>query len=642
MKGFPGADHKGYTFDQGGRSQAEQDYKSRTKDAPSRQVGADSQSRVTAQSMKISAAGQFPFTKVHTSNSTRKNQRPETWEDGLETPCKYPRVWESDLKGLNHSFDTPGTGYQHGLPASFSSDSDVSTEEYSSGSDRNIKKEDSPIQGSGIDTDIACTSTVPTTLSHAIPNQIASKKLLSGKDDNDISKASANEHEPRPGLRIKKEFDGIFSNKISDRSVVPRFHNSAHEVKAFTTPDHSDYGDFPEDLSSLASEGPSHSARELPLVPQDGLETNTKWQGPDLSDEQHRLVNLILQGKNVFFTGSAGTGKSTTMKYIIWKMKGQRKNLSVIAPTGRAALAIGGTTLMTYAGWNPDSLKRPLKILKERAHGNIVWKRLGRTEVLIIDEISMVENLVLERLNEVMKSAKTNKQPFGGAQIIVAGDFCQLPPVIPFRYCINCGGTLMKKWESQSLYHECECGLSFPDTDKWAFRSSAWHECDFIHVNLSKIHRQKEPVLMSILQKCRFGWSLSSQEQAILLHHRSDIERAVELFPTREQVARVNSAAFALLEGPIYEYEAIDDFSWYKKRHPELEYLSSRDLEDGSLLELAGHSFDYRIELRKDMPVILLASTQSGLVSGSQGIVIDFEDDQLKIELPKLGRDHKK
>jgi ATP-dependent DNA helicase PIF1 len=103
--------------------------------------------------------------------------------------------------------------------------------------------------------------------------------------------------------------------------------------------------------------------------------------------------------------------------------------------------------------------------------------------VLVIDEISMIENLQFERLNEVMKASRAGKAtgPFGGVQIIVTGDFCQLSPVKPFQHCMGCGWELIKEVRNSIVQHTCEnkkCRYDFwPATDKWAFRSKAWQVC---------------------------------------------------------------------------------------------------------------------------------------------------------------------
>jgi hypothetical protein len=150
---------------------------------------------------------------------------------------------------------------------------------------------------------------------------------------------------------------------------------------------------------------------------------------PDLCPEQQALADLILEGKNVFYTGSAGCGKSTVLKAFVRDLKAAGKEVRIVAPTGKAALEVNGTTYFTFAGWVPSHFKKPLKELRKGAHQTWVNKRMRNVDVLIIDEISMLENHIFERLNEVMKEARGSHAAFGGVQIVVTGDFCQLPPV---------------------------------------------------------------------------------------------------------------------------------------------------------------------------------------------------------------------
>ena len=108
------------------------------------------------------------------------------------------------------------------------------------------------------------------------------------------------------------------------------------------------------------------------------------------------------------------------------QLKAKKKEVHIIAPTNLAALAVNGKTTWNYAGWKPDNMKKPLEELEARAHGKQVWKRFSTTDVLVIDEVSMVENLLFERLNAVMKAARSSGKAFGGVQVVVTGDVCHL------------------------------------------------------------------------------------------------------------------------------------------------------------------------------------------------------------------------
>ena len=202
----------------------------------------------------------------------------------------------------------------------------------------------------------------------------------------------------------------------------------------------------------------------------------TQAEEPALCTEQLALGNLILSGRNVFYTGSAGCGKFTVLDAFIKRTKERPttwKKVDFIALSGRAALDINGSTFWTYAGWTPDHMKKPLQELKRVAHGKFVQKRLRETDVLVIDEISIVENHHFERLNQVMKEARVSEDPFRGVQLVVTGDFCQLPPVKPFQFCVDCG-TEMKQDTPGTIYTRAQHKTSFQDNEKWAFMSRTW------------------------------------------------------------------------------------------------------------------------------------------------------------------------
>ena len=369
-----------------------------------------------------------------------------------------------------------------------------------------------------------------------------------------------------------------------------------------------DYGDFPESIVTQIE-------RNIPPRTE-----------PELCEEQLELVDLILKGRNVFYTGSAGCGKSTVLRNFVARLKARGSTVRIIAPTGKAALEVGGVTLYSYAGWTPDILKKPMKKLEQNAHKRRNWERIKDTDVLIIDEVSMVENQILERLNRVMKSARGEKKPFGGVQIVVTGDFCQLPPVRPFRCCMECGTELLR--HSGGKLYECEEHGEFDDSEKWAFCSDAWKECDFVHFRLKRVHRQKEPVFRTLLEKCRLGRPLDQGEKNLLLNHKCETTGAVKLFPTRNEVGQVNDAEMARLEGRSLKFNCLDNFFWNRK-HVDLEKKSERGPYPHTLFALEEHRFEPILEMKENMLVILLINLDfdAGLINGSQGVIVGFEND---------------
>ncbi|KIV99555.1 hypothetical protein, variant [Verruconis gallopava] len=356
---------------------------------------------------------------------------------------------------------------------------------------------------------------------------------------------------------------------------------------------------------------------------------------PELCQEQRDLVNLILSGRNVFYTGSAGCGKSTVLKAFVKELKEIGRNVVIVAPTGKAALEINGSTYFTFAGWTPDHFKKPLKKLREGAHQKFVNKRMRAVDVLVIDEISMMENHAFERLNEVMKEARGSDKAFGGVQMVVTGDFCQLPPVKPFRNCIECGQDTRER--DGGTVFTCPKHGDYLENDKWAFKSRAWTECNFAHVNLTTIHRQKDRKFIDILERCRMGRQLKQCERDLLLNHPSEVGQAVRLFSTREEVRQLNYKEYSKLQTEPRAFKCYDDIQ-VREAHPHLKFKATR-LPDGSLAALKEQKFETHVELREGMRVVLQVNLNidAGLVNGSQGIVIGWEPyDETK--LPKADR----
>ncbi|RYP37678.1 hypothetical protein DL766_001419 [Monosporascus sp. MC13-8B] len=364
-----------------------------------------------------------------------------------------------------------------------------------------------------------------------------------------------------------------------------------------------------------------------------------------LSPEQQALIDLILTGRNIFYTGAAGTGKSTVLRAAVERLRHLGRRVEVVAPTGRAALAVNGITTWSYAGWTPSAHARPLNVLRKWSISKKNVHRLAETDVLIIDEISMVENHHLERLSEIMKEARGHvgwplgwnhvqnirQSAFGGCQVIVTGDFFQLPPVCPFQYCIECGSPLLKELRPGETTYRCPSGHgNWPDSYKWAFQSEAWDNADFAHVELRQVHRQAgDPFFIEILNRVRCG-TLTYHDVTVLTdpsRKTKDLTNAVRLYATRSEVAQYNADNLRELKTPPHHFVAQDSFRWNEAAHPHLRSHRERRA-DGTLAALSEHKYEPFLCLKVGMPVVLLSniSIRRGLVNGSQGVVINFVD----------------
>jgi len=400
---------------------------------------------------------------------------------------------------------------------------------------------------------------------------------------------------------------------------------------------------IPTDYISLSDSDSEDEfdCKSLDLTLSQSLSQMNPAPGVELCKEQTDLVETIISGKNVFYTGSAGCGKSTVLRSFVRCLRGLGKRVHIVAPTGKAALNVNGSTFWTYAGWTPNIMRKSMKDVFAACHKKRTWERLNETDVLVIDEISMMENFYFERLNRIMKRARARKEghkPFGGVQVIISGDFCQLPPVLPMKFCLECGEPLKSITGNRK---RCLEHGDFELSDQWAFKSAAWRECSFVHVNLTTIHRQKDMRLIGMLEKLRLGKTLSLEEKDLLRDHDSQTEGGVKLYSKKEDVRKMNEREFCRLQSPIFRYQCHDHFQ-RNPEHVDLKSLEERDIEDGSLTSLNEHRFERHIELREGMLVVLLTnlSIQDGLVNGSQGVITGFESGPSMKELTETSGEH--
>lgn len=164
-----------------------------------------------------------------------------------------------------------------------------------------------------------------------------------------------------------------------------------------------------------------------------GKTNQAKFARVFLSDEQKSVLDLVSEQKqSVFFTGSAGTGKSVLMREIIKKLRlnyaREPDRIAVTASTGLAACNVSGVTLHSFAGigLGKEPAEDLIKKIKKNSKARNRWLR---AKVLIIDEISMVDGKLFDKLEKIARGLRNDGRPFGGIQLVVTGDFFQLPPV---------------------------------------------------------------------------------------------------------------------------------------------------------------------------------------------------------------------
>ena len=144
--------------------------------------------------------------------------------------------------------------------------------------------------------------------------------------------------------------------------------------------------------------------------------------------EEERARAAVFAGHNVFLTGGAGVGKTHMLHQLIRDLRARGDKVCVTASTGIAATALSGTTI--HAAMGMGLCDGPIdKLLKRARMRRYLSRRWQSIDVLVIDEISMVDPVFFERCDALLQQFRACPKPFGGLQVVVSGDFLQLPPV---------------------------------------------------------------------------------------------------------------------------------------------------------------------------------------------------------------------
>lgn len=301
-----------------------------------------------------------------------------------------------------------------------------------------------------------------------------------------------------------------------------------------------------------------------------------------LSEEQKKVIKLIVGERlNVFYTGSAGTGKSVVLKELVKRLREKYSitKVGVTASTGLAACNIGGQTLHRYLGigigeGTPEKLASNIK---KNPTNNKRWQGI---KVLIIDEISMIDGLLFEKLNILGKILRKSDQPFGGIQVICTGDFYQLPPVTK-------NGA----------------------TPKFCFQTNAWTETIQKTVLLTEVFRQKgDTELIDMLNAVRHGDTsmISSFAKLARRVNYDDGIEPTELYPTRREVKAANDSRLRNLQTKAKVYIADDRGD-----------VRFRDSLESLMCEK-------ELILKEGAQVMYLRNLDDDIVNGSIGTVMYF------------------
>lgn len=263
----------------------------------------------------------------------------------------------------------------------------------------------------------------------------------------------------------------------------------------------------------------------------------------NFTKSQEKAFKILCDGKNVFLTGKAGSGKSYVINKFIEKCEKEKKNILVTAPTGIAAINVGGVTIHR-------TFHVPLKPLTPY-EPITVPETVKKADIIIIDEISMCRIDVFNYIARIIAQVRFDKP----LQLIVVGDFFQLPPVI----------TEKEKAFFKEFYPESSAG--------YCFQNELWKNQDFQFVLLDEIIRQKDKQFIQALNRVREA-DISVCDFLNANCNPHEIEDAITLVTTNKKADEINNKNIRSLKGKSYTFHALIDGDIKKSDYPVAETIT--------------------------------------------------------------------
>ena len=296
---------------------------------------------------------------------------------------------------------------------------------------------------------------------------------------------------------------------------------------------------------------------------------------------QSQALSILKTGANVFLSGEPGSGKTHVINEYAKYLRDRNIEPAITASTGIAATHIGGLTIHSWSG---IGIKRNLNKydLDRISSSEYIVKRVKRSSVLIIDEISMLSAQTLSMIDTVCKEIKADQKPFGGMQIVFVGDFFQLPPVNPVRSsreALNpafaktgqhssprqATGRYASNWVNKKCADDSENVISLADPTRpasldvrFAYDSSAFKNTNPLICYLTEQHRQDDDGFLSVLSAIRqnfFDQKHLSQIEERKIEITKTPPGAPKLYSHNADVDRINNEMLDKLSGDARQFE---------------------------------------------------------------------------------------
>lgn len=297
---------------------------------------------------------------------------------------------------------------------------------------------------------------------------------------------------------------------------------------------------------------------------------------------QSLALEIMLSGESVLLTGPAGAGKTYVLNQFVKLAKHEGKHVSITATTGLAATHLGGTTIHSWAGIGVQDYL-PQGFAEHIAKGR--REIIEKTDVLVIDEISMLHDFRLDMVDEACRLVRKEPDlPFGGIQVIMSGDFFQLPPI--------------NRGDSRA--------------GSFVVNANVWQELDPVICYLEEQHRQDDETLIEILNAIRAG--------DVRRHHAETLLSRTEVFPDDlEQLTELHTVNI--------DVDSMNEAKLKEIDHDEVSYEQTTTGSENYVENLQRSVLAPKV-LRLKLGALVMAvknSTERKYVNGSIGTVVDFD-----------------
>lgn len=264
---------------------------------------------------------------------------------------------------------------------------------------------------------------------------------------------------------------------------------------------------------------------------------------------QSEALTVLGAGANAFVTGAPGAGKTYVLNEFIRQARAQGAEVAVTASTGIASTHINGQTIHSWSGVGVATsiTENLLKLIRSRRR-----KKIQSTDILVIDEVSMMHAWLFDMVDQVCRAIRHNTAPFGGIQVVLSGDFFQLPPVSHSGRNNDVLDPTPEFIASRQRYAQMG-----KNPEGFVTESLVWEQLRCVVCYLTEQHRQDDGQLLTVLTDIREG-GVTQEDHDVLLTRYGKVpvsgEVAVHLFPVNKQADGLNDMKLAQIGEETHTY----------------------------------------------------------------------------------------